>query len=245
MKKYCSECKKPLENPRNAICDKCGKKTVPTAFYERFSSIAAMDKKDKNMLHIIGIANIVTGVMTIIQIFMLLEMLEANVESLTYSLSKGFLPDTGETRQMVSSAVSSAQAANVVGVVLMIAELFFALLGVLLVMKISFAIKTASIFYAVNIVLYLVPLNIMASVMLIYGFNFLPQLIAADIVGVTASLFLLIEMRKLVKKLKSYDAHTKEYATVKNEPTPGWQCNICGYLNPDSLSECKSCGKYK
>lgn len=66
MKKYCSVCKRPLANPNDFTCDKCGRLTTPIDLFDRTASDNYLTSKEKKLLEFIGIMNIVACAVSLI-----------------------------------------------------------------------------------------------------------------------------------------------------------------------------------
>lgn len=81
----------------------------------------------------------------------------------------------------------------------------------------------------------------------IYIINAVLYLLSANIISAVIEIVLAVKLGGIISKMKGglkYAEAAESAADVPFDPA-NWQCKFCGYINPNTISECKSCGKWK
>ena len=229
MKKYCSECRQPLADPQSMVCDKCGRPTTPVGVFDTMASENCLSGGEKRGLEIIGIVNIAACVISLIQwIVMLVSFADARAQ-VTALMSSQLFP-TAEEMASYRASIMVCNVFTVMGVIMLLLQLAAAALGVMIFLKKVWAVRTASVMYIINVVLYVISGNIISAALTIY---------------------LIVKLNSILSKMAGgaeYIAQAeklaKEEAEIAADRTK-WRCKSCGFINGISSSECKSCGKWK
>ena len=230
MKSYCSVCKQPLANKNNAVCDKCGKPTVPVGFFDRYESDNCLDRSDKKLLEFIGIINIAACVLSLIEMIILIVSFSSAKNALVSSMEMGAIQQTAENMAIYKSYMSMYTILIVVGVIVAIEQLVSGVLGVMLFLKRVWAVHIAKVLYIVNVVINFLSGNIISGVLVIV---------------------LIVKLNSILDKMDGGNqyyvvssAKAKAQAELEADATK-WRCKSCGFINHIATSECKSCGKWK
>lgn len=233
MKRYCSSCKQPLANPDNAICDKCGNRTEPIGYFERFETDNYLSEKDKNTVKFIGWFNVVGCLLLLFVNVVQYLNIRAELESLRYMWDIERIEQTAENLQYIREYSAYHLASAISLAVMAIDYAFTIFLGIMILLKKSWALRVARVLYVINAIL---------------------NILALDIAGFIITMILASKLKKVLAKMHGgeeynnmkYEADKKQVAQAAiSADTSVWQCKSCAYINPNSASECKSCGKWK
>lgn len=229
MKKYCSECRKPLANPRIAVCDKCGKPTTPKGFFSRFESGNMLSDTEKKVLNLIGELSIISSVLLFIEMLSITIASGNGLKKLSLMWELGLV----RTEEQIA-AYQSDKLRNtlllIAGIAFMLAAAAMLFYSVMFLLKRPWAFKIARTLYIADFAVELASLNLVSA-------------------GIT--LVILSKLKGLDAKMEGGSEYTyykaqrdKQAAEVAADRTK-WQCKSCGYVNTTADSQCRSCGKYK
>ena len=230
MKKYCSVCKQPLANPNAFACDKCGKPTTPIDFFDRVASDNYLSEKEKKLLELIGILNIVACVISIITWIVTVSLFASVAKNLTAQWNAGLIEQTAENAASVEAAKMLSSGCVVIGVIMIVEQLGSLFCGIMILLKKTWAVQVCRVLYIINAVLYFIGGNMISGIISIY--------LAVKLNGMISRM----EGGSEYSRRSAEDA--KKAAEIANDKTV-WQCKNCGYVNPVAISECKSCGKWR
>lgn len=230
MKKYCSVCKRPLENPTAFACDKCGKPTTPIDIFDRVASDNYLTSKEKRLLEFIGIMNIVACIVSLIM-WIVITSLYANADkTLTAQWNAGFIEQTAENIAAYEMSKMVCRGFVIIGTFMIVEQLGSLFFGVMILLKKAWAVQVSRVLYIVNAVLYFIGGNIISGII---------------------SVYLAIKLNGMISKMEGGSEYSRRSAEEAKRATEiandksVWQCKSCGYVNPIAISECKSCGKWK
>lgn len=230
MKKYCSVCKQALANSNALVCDKCGKPTTPIDIFDRLSNDNVLSDKEKKLLSFIGGMNIIVCVISLIQWIIMTASFGSLSSTLTENWNAGLIEQTPEniaTYQMLTRLYGIIVT---IGIIIIIEQLATVFLGVMILLKKAWAVQVCRVMYIINAVLYFLSGNFISGIIEIY---------------------LIVKLNGMLSRMEGgaeYNRITyesaKKAAEIAADPTK-WQCKGCGFINPNTVSECKSCGKWK
>lgn len=226
MKKYCSVCRKPLADPNAAICDKCGKPTMPVDFFNRAASDNILSSREKTLLEVIGIFTVVACAFSIFQCLLINGIFANQIKQLQYQIEIGWIENSPENLAKIGAYSATANVFKIITTFIIIEQLATAVLGIMVALKKAGAVRIAQVIYIINAVLYLLSANIISAVI---------------------EIVLAVKLGGIISKMKGglkYAEAAESAADVPFDPA-NWQCKFCGYINPNTISECKSCGKWK
>lgn len=230
MKKYCSECRRPLANPNAIVCDKCGKQTTPIDIFDRLASDNMLSSKEKKILEFIGIMGIIGCVISIIEWLIITIQFGSSAQILTEQWNAGLIEQTPENIAAYQTVKLVANGFVTIGVIVMIEQAAALFLSAMILLKRSWAVQICRVLYIINIVLYFISGNFISAIIVIY---------------------IVVKLNGIISKMEGgaeYSRVREENARIAAElaadPTK-WQCKNCGFINPTTVSECKSCGRWK
>lgn len=230
MKKYCSECKQPLANPAAFICDKCGKPTKPMDIFNRVASDNYLSSKEKSLLEFIGLMNILSCFISVIEWIVIISVCARSNNSLAAQWEMGLIVQTTDNIARFEAARLLYKTLIVIGTIYIFEQLGSLLFGVMILLKKAWAVQVCRVLYIINAVLYFLAGNIISFI----------------IVLVMAS-----KLSNIISKMEGGSEYNRRHAEeairaaeIAADKTV-WQCKNCGYVNPVSAAECKSCGKWK
>ena len=226
MKKYCSECRLPLASSAAVTCDKCGKPTRPTNIFERIAGDEYLSPKDKKLLGFIGALDIAACVISMLWTLLVIVVITEVSARLADRLSMGLIePEYVERFRFMLVFYRNFVIFSVITVVEQLVTLLF---SVMILLKKEWAVQVCRGLYLVNAVLYF-----------LFG----------NLISFAMGLYLTIRLSGFISKLErgsEYDRRAENVmrsAYIASDKTV-WDCRSCGYVNPVSASECKSCGKW-
>lgn len=230
MKKYCSVCKRPLADPNAFICDKCGKPTKPLDIFNRLASDNFLSSKEKSLLEFIGFMNILSCVISMFEWIVIISICAHSDSVLAAQWEAGLVVQTTDNIARYQTARLLYKTLTVIGTVYIFEQLGSLFFAVMILLKKVWAVQVSRVLYIINAVLYLISGNIISFVIV---------------------LSLALKLKSIISKMEGgseYNARRAEEAIRAAEIAGDknvWQCKSCGYVNPVSASECKSCGKWK
>ena len=230
MKYYCSLCKKPLANKSCIVCDKCGKTTTPIDIFDKMASDNCLDVKEKRTLEFIGILNIISCVISIIEWLILTAVFNNMSETLQWQMSAGLIIETEENLAAYRSTLSMCGLMSTLGVIVIIEQIAALFLSIMILLKKAWAVQVSQVLYIINIIIYFLSGNIISAIITIYIVRKLDTIISKMDGGAEYT-------------IAAMEA-AKEEAELAADPTK-WRCKACGFINSYTVSECKSCGKWK
>ena len=221
MKKYCSLCKQPLANNNCIVCDKCGKPTTPIDIFDKMASDNCLDSKEKRMLELIGILNIISCVISMIE-WLILTAVFGNIRSaLQEQMNAGLIVETAENLAAYQSTLSMCGLMSTLGIIVIVEQLAALFFSVMILLKRAWAVQVSRVLYIINII------------------------------SAIITIYIVVKLNAIISKMDGgaeYTAVTmqaeKEEAELAADPTK-WRCKSCGFINSYTVSECKSCGKWK
>ena len=230
MQKYCSLCKQPLANSNCIVCDKCGKPTTPSDIFDKMASDNCLDSKEKRMLEFISILNIISCVISIIE-WMILTAVFGNMSTtLQEQMNAGLIVETAENLSAYESTLSMCGLMSTLGIIVIVEQLAALFLSIMILLKRAWAVQVSQILYIINIIIYFLSGNIISAIITIY---------------------IVVKLNAIISKMDGGAEYTvaameaaKEEAELAADPTR-WRCKSCGFINSYTVSECKSCGKWK
>lgn len=230
MKKYCSLCKQPLANNNCIVCDKCGKPTTPIDIFDKMASDNCLDSKEKRMLELIGILNIISCVISMIEWLILTAVLVNIRSALQEQMNAGLIVETAENLAAYQSTLSMCGLMSTLGIIVIVEQLAALFFSVMILLKRAWAVQVSRVLYIINIIIHFLSGNIISAIITIY---------------------IVVKLNAIISKMDGgaeYTAVTmqaeKEEAELAADPTK-WRCKSCGFINSYTVSECKSCGKWK
>lgn len=230
MKKYCSLCKQPLANDNCIVCDKCGKPSTPIDIFDKMASDNCLDNKEKRMLEFIGILNIISCVISIIEWLILTAVLGNMSTTLQEQMNAGLIVETAENLAAYESTLSMCGLMSTLGIIVIVEQLAALFLSIMILLKRAWAVQVSQVLYIINIIIYFLSGNIISAIITIY---------------------IVVKLNAIISKMDGGAEYTvaameaaKEEAELAADPTK-WRCKSCGFINSYTVSECKSCGKWK
>lgn len=230
MKKYCSLCKRPLANNNCIVCDKCGKPTTPVDIFDKMASDNCLDNKEKRMLEFIGILNIISCVISIIEWLILTAVFGNMSATLQEQMNAGLIVETAENLAAYESTLSMCGLMSTLGIIVIVEQLAALFLSIMILLKRAWAVQVSQVLYIINIIIYFLSGNIISAIITIY---------------------IVVKLNAIISKMDGGAEYTvaameaaKEEAELAADPTK-WRCKSCGFINSYTVSECKSCGKWK
>lgn len=230
MKKYCSICKQPLADKNALVCDKCGRPTTPIDIFDRLSADNVLSGKEKKLLSFIGGMTIVVCAISLLQWIIMTASFSSLSGTLTENWNAGLIEQTEENIMSYQMLKRLYGAFITIGIIFIIEQLAMVFLGVMILLKKAWAVQVCRVMYIINAVLYFLSGNIICGIIEIY---------------------LIVKLNGILSKMEGgaeYNRITyetaKKAAEIAADPTK-WQCRGCGFINPNTVSECKSCGKWK
>lgn len=227
MKKYCSECMLPLAYPAAVTCDKCGKPTRPIDIFERVTSDDHLTSKDKKLFGFVGVMNIAASVIALIWTLIMIAAVSDGITGLVYKLDAGLVEPENILR--FRALILFWRSVVILSVILAVEQLVTLFFSVMILLKKAWAVHVCRVLYLVNTVLYF---------------------LLANLISFVISLCTTIKLSNFISKMdggSEYNRRAEDVAKaayIASDKTV-WQCKSCGYVNPVSASECKSCGKWK
>lgn len=230
MKKYCSLCKQPLANKNCIVCDKCGKPTTPVDIFDKMASDNCLDSKEKRMLEFIGILNIISCAISIIEWLILTAVFGNMSAALQEQMNAGLIVETAENLAAYESTLSMCGLMSTLGIIVIVEQLAALFLSIMILLKRAWAVQVSQVLYIINIIIYFLSGNIISAIITIY---------------------IVVKLNAIISKMDGGAEYTvaameaaKEEAELAADPTR-WRCKSCGFINSYTVSECKSCGKWK
>lgn len=230
MKKYCSLCKKPLERNDCIVCDKCGRPTTPIDIFDRVASDNCLSGKEKRLLEFIGTLNIISCIIALIEWLIICAVFSGMREDLIEQMAADLIVKTPENIAVYVSSVSVFGFLTALGTIVIIEQLGALFLGVMFLLKKAWAVQVSRVLYIINIVIYFLSGNFISGVI---------------------TLYIVIKLNRIISKMEGGTEYTaaaiqaeKEEAELAADPTK-WRCKSCGFINTNSFSECRSCGRWK
>ena len=230
MKKYCSLCKQPLANKNCIVCDKCGKPTTPVDIFDKMASDNCLDSKEKRMLEFIGILNIISCAISIIEWLILTAVFGNMSAALQEQMHAGLIVETAEKLAAYESTLSMCGLMSTLGIIVIVEQLAALFLSIMILLKRAWAVQVSQVLYIINIIIYFLSGNIISAIITIY---------------------IVVKLNAIILKMDGGAEYTvaameaaKEEAELAADPTR-WRCKSCGFINSYTVSECKSCGKWK
>ena len=230
MKKYCSECKRPLADPNVFTCDKCGRPTKPIDLFDRVASDNYLSSKEKSLLEFIGIMNIVSCVISLIECLVVVSLCAHADKTLVMQWDAGLVVQTAENIARFETARLLYKMLRTIGLIYIFEQLGSLFFGVMVLLKKAWAVQVLRVLLIINAVLYLP---------------------AGNVISFIIAVSMAIKLRSIISKMEGGSEYNRRHAEdimrsdyIASNKTI-WQCKSCGYVNPISASECKSCGKWK
>lgn len=229
MKKYCSECRKPLANPETPFCDKCGKPTTPKGFFTRFESGNMLSDTERKVLNVIGVLSCISAVLLFIEMLSLAIASGKGLKQIALLWDAGLVRTEDQIAAYLSDRIRNTLL-MIVGIVFVLIAAAMLFYSVMFLLKRPWAFKIARGLYIASLVVELVSLNISSAAL---------------------TFIILYKMKGLGDKMEGGSDYTyykeqqeQQVAEIAADRTK-WLCKSCGYVNTTADAQCKSCGKYK
>lgn len=182
------------------------------------------------MLELIGILNIISCVISIIE-WLILTAVFGNIRAaLQEQMNAGLIVETAENLATYQSTLSMCGLMSTLGIIVIVEQLAALFFSVMILLKRAWAVQVSRVLYIINIIIHFLSGNIISAIITIY---------------------IVVKLNAIISKMDGGAEYTaaamqaeKEEAELAADPTK-WRCKSCGFINSYTVSECKSCGKWK
>lgn len=182
------------------------------------------------MLELIGILNIISCVISIIE-WLILTAVFGNIRAaLQEQMNAGLIVETAENLAAYQSTLSMCGLMSTLGIIVIVEQLAALFFSVMILLKRAWAVQVSRVLYIINIIIHFLSGNIISAIITIY---------------------IVVKLNAIISKMDGGAEYTaaamqaeKEEAELAADPTK-WRCKSCGFINSYTVSECKSCGKWK